>query len=101
MVEILLGLVLSSEDDKGFVMATVAKTLVENFDAGVGELLYWLSGWEGVLLARNLGIKDLDRFIPNRSSMDFDYTDYMLTDERKGTENPDELCSPWRVAYHK
>ncbi|KAK0584781.1 hypothetical protein LWI29_018533 [Acer saccharum] len=32
--------------------------------------------------------------------MDFDYTDYMLTDERKGTENPDELCSPWRVAYH-
>ncbi|KAK0583733.1 hypothetical protein LWI29_002264 [Acer saccharum] len=68
-------------DDKGFV---VAKTLVGNFDAGVGELLalkkgallvrnlgikvanfdarvdeslYWLSGREEVLLARNLGIK--------------------------------------------
>ncbi|XP_021900197.1 cell division cycle 20.2, cofactor of APC complex-like [Carica papaya] len=31
---------------------------------------------------------NLDRFIPNRSAVDMDYARYMLTDGRKGKENP-------------
>ncbi|KAK2647398.1 hypothetical protein Ddye_014887 [Dipteronia dyeriana] len=45
--------------------------------------------------------ENLDRFIPNRSAMNFDYADYVLTDGRKGKENTDKVCSPWRVAYRK
>ncbi|KAF7147427.1 hypothetical protein RHSIM_Rhsim03G0220500 [Rhododendron simsii] len=42
----------------------------------------------------------LDRFIPNRSAMDFDYAHYMLTEGRKGKENP-AVSSPSREAYRK
>jgi len=42
----------------------------------------------------------LDRFIPNRSAMDFDYAHYMVTEGAKGKENP-EVCSPSREAYRK
>lgn len=46
-------------------------------------------------------IKQLDRFIPNRSAMDFDYAHFMLTEGRKGKENPAATSSPSRVAYQK
>lgn len=42
----------------------------------------------------------LDRFIPNRSAMDFDYAQYMLMEARKGKENP-AVSSPSREAYRK
>lgn len=42
----------------------------------------------------------LDRFIPNRSAMDMDYAHYMLTEGRKGKENP-AVDSPSREAYRK
>ncbi|XP_015577795.2 cell division cycle 20.2, cofactor of APC complex [Ricinus communis] len=46
--------------------------------------------------------ENLDRFIPNRSAMDFDYAHYMLTEGRKGKENPTTVWnSPSRVAYQK
>lgn len=43
----------------------------------------------------------LDRFIPNRSAMDFDYAHYMLTEGRKDKENPAVNSSPAREAYRK
>lgn len=43
----------------------------------------------------------LDRFIPNRSAMDFDYAHYMLTEGWKGKENPAVSTSPSREAYRK
>ena len=43
----------------------------------------------------------LDRFIPNRSAMDFDYAHYMLTEGKKGKENPSVNSSPSREAYSK
>lgn len=42
----------------------------------------------------------LDRFIPNRSAMDFDYAHYMVTEGRKGKENP-VSTSPARETYRK
>ena len=42
----------------------------------------------------------LDRFIPNRSAIDFDYAHYMLTEGAKGKENP-AVASPSRDAYRK
>ncbi|KAL8463322.1 hypothetical protein ACS0TY_034105 [Phlomoides rotata] len=39
--------------------------------------------------------ENLDRFIPNRSAIDFDYAHYMLTEGRKGKENP-VPSSPYR-----
>jgi len=46
-------------------------------------------------------LKQLDRFIPNRSAMDFDYAHYMMMEGcRKGKENP-ALMSPSRSAYQK
>ncbi|PWA90656.1 WD40 repeat-containing protein [Artemisia annua] len=42
----------------------------------------------------------LDRFIPNRSAMDFDYAHYMLTEAKKGKENPVDSL-PAREAYRK
>ncbi|KAL6322985.1 hypothetical protein AAG906_023602 [Vitis piasezkii] len=45
-------------------------------------------------------ISQLDRFIPNRSAMDFDYAHYMLTEGRKGKENP-AASSPSKEAYRK
>ncbi|KAF5737383.1 hypothetical protein HS088_TW13G00263 [Tripterygium wilfordii] len=44
---------------------------------------------------------NLDRFIPNRSAMDFDYAHYMLTGAKKGKENPPLVNSPSRDAYQK
>nr|GLL38830.1 cell division cycle 20.1, cofactor of APC complex-like [Ipomoea trifida] len=48
-------------------------------------------------LQRKTSRENLDRFIPNRSAMDFDYAHYMVT---KGKENPD-TSSPSREAYRK
>ncbi|GLT96303.1 hypothetical protein SLE2022_139370 [Rubroshorea leprosula] len=53
------------------------------------------------LLRRRNSRDNLDRFIPNRSAMDFDYAHYMLTEGVKGKENPSGLCSPSREAYQK
>ncbi|MED6218091.1 hypothetical protein PIB30_023806 [Stylosanthes scabra] len=44
--------------------------------------------------------ENLDRFIPNRSAMDFDYAHYMLTEGAKGKESP-VASSPSRDAYRK
>ncbi|KAK9095620.1 hypothetical protein Scep_027089 [Stephania cephalantha] len=44
--------------------------------------------------------ENLDRFIPNRSAMDFDYAHYMLMEARKGKENP-VISSPSKEAYRK
>ncbi|CAM8976533.1 unnamed protein product [Rhodiola kirilowii] len=52
------------------------------------------------MLHRKTTKENLDRFIPNRSAMDFDYAHYMLTDGRKVKEN-DAVCSPSRDAYRK
>nr|KYP54572.1 Anaphase-promoting complex subunit cdc20 [Cajanus cajan] len=55
------------------------------------------------LLRRKNSQENLDRFIPNRSAMDFDYAHYMLTEgNKKGKEkeNP-EVTSPSREAYLK
>lgn len=44
----------------------------------------------------------LDRFIPNRSAMDFDFAHYMLTEGRKGKENKKGVVSsPSKEAYLK
>ncbi|XP_057453599.1 cell division cycle 20.2, cofactor of APC complex-like [Lotus japonicus] len=48
--------------------------------------------------------ENLDRFIPNRSAMDFDYAHYMLTERRVVTdsENPAAVViSPSRKAFRK
>ncbi|KAH7538393.1 cell division cycle 20.2, cofactor of APC complex [Ziziphus jujuba] len=53
-------------------------------------------------LQRRNSRENLDRFIPNRSAMDFDYAHYMLTEWRKGKENPAvAVSSPSREAYRK
>jgi hypothetical protein len=39
----------------------------------------------------------LDKFLPNRSAMDFDYAHYLLTKGAKGKENP-IVFSPSREA---
>ncbi|KAA0042609.1 cell division cycle 20.2, cofactor of APC complex-like [Cucumis melo var. makuwa] len=44
--------------------------------------------------------ENLDRFIPNRSAMDFDYAHYMVTEGMKGKENP-SVSSPSKEAYQK
>ncbi|KAK1262345.1 Protein FIZZY-RELATED 1 [Acorus gramineus] len=41
-----------------------------------------------------------DRFIPDRSSMDFDMAHYLLTEGRKEKENT-SMCSPSKEAYRK
>ncbi|KGN58619.1 cell division cycle 20.2, cofactor of APC complex [Cucumis sativus] len=51
-------------------------------------------------LQRKQSRENLDRFIPNRSAMDFDYAHYMVTEGRKGKENP-SFSSPSREAYQK
>nr|XP_023874828.1 cell division cycle 20.2, cofactor of APC complex-like [Quercus suber] len=51
-------------------------------------------------LQRKKPRENLDRFIPNRSAMDFDYAHYMLTEGRKGKEIP-PASSPSREAYRK
>ncbi|KAL3524519.1 hypothetical protein ACH5RR_017353 [Cinchona calisaya] len=52
------------------------------------------------LLQRRTSRENLDRFIPNRSAIDFDYVHYMLTEGRKGKENP-AVSSPSWEAYRK
>ncbi|KAG7552150.1 WD40 repeat [Arabidopsis thaliana x Arabidopsis arenosa] len=47
-------------------------------------------------LPRKLSKENLDRFIPNRSAMDFDYAHYALTEGRKPK---DEVTSASRKAY--
>ncbi|XP_061372122.1 cell division cycle 20.2, cofactor of APC complex-like [Gastrolobium bilobum] len=44
--------------------------------------------------------ENLDRFIPNRSAMDFGYAHYMLTEGRKIKEKP-AVTSPSQEAYRK
>lgn len=51
-------------------------------------------------IQRKSSKENLDRFIPNRSAMDFDYAHYMLTEGAKGKENP-VVSSPSRDAYRK
>ncbi|KAI3698263.1 hypothetical protein L2E82_42531 [Cichorium intybus] len=51
-------------------------------------------------LQRRNSRENLDRFIPNRSAMDFDYAHYMLTEAKKGKENP-MASSPSKEAYRK
>ncbi|KAJ6951634.1 hypothetical protein D5086_033005 [Populus alba] len=51
-------------------------------------------------LPRTNSKENLDRFIPNRSAMDMDYARFMLTEGRKGKENP-AVSSPSREAYRK
>lgn len=56
---------------------------------------------ERFLHRKNSSQDNLDRFIPNRSAMDFDYAHYMMMEGcRKGKENP-ALMSPSRSAYQK
>ncbi|XP_010255691.1 PREDICTED: cell division cycle 20.1, cofactor of APC complex-like isoform X1 [Nelumbo nucifera] len=52
------------------------------------------------LLQRRNSRENFDRFIPNRSAMDFDFAHYMLTEGRKGKENP-LASSPAKEAYQK
>ncbi|KAJ4952410.1 hypothetical protein NE237_029242 [Protea cynaroides] len=44
--------------------------------------------------------ENLDRFIPNRAAMDFDFARYMLTEGRKVKPNP-VVSSPSKEAYKK
>ncbi|CAA2968566.1 cell division cycle, cofactor of APC complex-like [Olea europaea subsp. europaea] len=52
-------------------------------------------------LQRRSSRENLDRFIPNRSAMNFDYARYMLAEARTGKENPATVSSPSREAYRK
>ncbi|XP_042484841.1 cell division cycle 20.1, cofactor of APC complex-like [Macadamia integrifolia] len=52
------------------------------------------------VVQRRSSRENLDRFIPNRSAMDFDFARYMLTDGRIEKE-PTGLISPSREAYRK
>ncbi|KAL6342526.1 hypothetical protein AAG906_012374 [Vitis piasezkii] len=45
--------------------------------------------------------ENLDRFIPNRSAMDFDFAHYMLTERGKGKENQSVVRSQSKEAYLK
>ncbi|KAI3995477.1 hypothetical protein MKX01_029579 [Papaver californicum] len=60
------------------------------------------SFYQDPLRRKDSGGQNLDRFIPNRSAMDFDYAHYMLTEagRKGGKENPDEI-SPRKLAYRK
>ncbi|CAL5432108.1 unnamed protein product [Camellia sinensis] len=49
---------------------------------------------------RKISSENLDRFIPNRSAMDFDFAHFMLTGGKVGKENPSP-CSPSKEAYRK
>ncbi|XP_076946815.1 cell division cycle 20.2, cofactor of APC complex-like [Bidens hawaiensis] len=57
------------------------------------------AGSRRIFLQRTSNRQNLDRFIPNRSAMDFDYAHYMLT--FKGKENPIAGTSPYKEAYRK
>ncbi|KAK2642866.1 hypothetical protein Ddye_024629 [Dipteronia dyeriana] len=59
------------------------------------------------LLLHRKSDENLDRFIPNRSAMDFNYADYMLNGgKKKGKEDPNPnscfgMSSPSREAYRR
>ena len=47
-------------------------------------------------------LHQLDRFIPNRSAMDFDYAHFALTEGRNGKDQEETaVSSPSREAYRK
>ncbi|PQQ19224.1 cell division cycle 20.2 cofactor of APC complex [Prunus yedoensis var. nudiflora] len=48
------------------------------------------------LLQKRNSRENLDRFIPNRSAMDFDFAHYMLTQGKKGKENPSRYGRAYR-----
>ncbi|BFG21577.1 hypothetical protein CerSpe_078520 [Prunus speciosa] len=48
------------------------------------------------LLQKRNSRENLDRFIPNRSAMDFDFAHYMLTQGKKGKENPSRYGRDYR-----
>ncbi|XP_042494846.1 cell division cycle 20.1, cofactor of APC complex-like [Macadamia integrifolia] len=52
------------------------------------------------IIRRRSSHENLDRFIPNRSAMDFDFARYMLTDGRVEKEETG-VISPSREAYRK
>ncbi|EOA16601.1 hypothetical protein CARUB_v10004774mg [Capsella rubella] len=52
-------------------------------------------------LPRKSSKENLDRFIPNRSAMDFDYAHYALTEGRKGKDQAATVSSPSKEAYRK
>ncbi|CAF2068118.1 unnamed protein product [Brassica napus] len=53
-------------------------------------------------LPRKSSKENLDRFIPNRSAMDFDYAHYALTEGRNGKDQAAAaVSSPSREAYRK
>ncbi|KAL2921513.1 Cell division cycle 20.1 cofactor of APC complex [Bienertia sinuspersici] len=58
------------------------------------------NAFQEIALPRKNSKENLDRFIPNRSAMDFDYAHYMLTEGKKGKENP-AASSPAKEAYLK
>ncbi|XP_058224611.1 cell division cycle 20.2, cofactor of APC complex-like isoform X1 [Rhododendron vialii] len=45
--------------------------------------------------------ENLDRFIPNRSAMDFDFAHFMLTGGRVEKQNSSSPCSPSKEAYRR
>ncbi|KFK31387.1 hypothetical protein AALP_AA6G105400 [Arabis alpina] len=52
-------------------------------------------------LPRKNSKENLDRFIPNRSAMDFDYAHFALTEGKKGKDQTAVVSSPSREAYRK
>ncbi|BFG38399.1 hypothetical protein CerSpe_246730 [Prunus speciosa] len=44
--------------------------------------------WRTKFVLRKPNWENLDRFIPDRAALDFDYVHYMVTGRRKGIENP-------------
>ncbi|AEE86199.1 Transducin family protein / WD-40 repeat family protein [Arabidopsis thaliana] len=52
-------------------------------------------------LPRKNSKENLDRFIPNRSAMNFDYAHFALTEERKGKDQSATVSSPSKEAYRK
>lgn len=61
-----------------------------------------LASWSGKLHSKSdfLAEFQADRFIPNRSAMDFDFANYMLTQSRKDKKNA-AAASTSKEAYRK
>lgn len=61
-----------------------------------------LASWSGKLHSKSDFLVEFqaDRFIPNRSAMDFDFANYMLTQSRKDKENA-AAASTSNEAYRK
>ncbi|KAI3701984.1 hypothetical protein L6452_27528 [Arctium lappa] len=72
-----------------------------------GHVIYPMGSIEGGIIAMimRLGsdcelVVTLDRFIPNRSAMNFDFANYMLTGRKVEKESASPY-SPWRESYQK